>query len=109
MAPSDAVELIKQAYTIIAGAVVVPKMRSLSLVELAAIVAPGSSIVETGLRSTEKLHEDLVHEDELVLDKGAGFVLTERGQTGHRYTSYEAPRLSPADFRRMLSEAESYD
>jgi UDP-N-acetylglucosamine 4,6-dehydratase len=109
MAPSDAVALIKQAYTIIRGAIVVPKMRSLSLLELAAIVAPGCSIVETGLRSTEKLHEDLIHEDELVLDKGAGFVLTERGQLGHRYTSYEAPRLSAPAFRAMLGEAESYD
>jgi UDP-N-acetylglucosamine 4,6-dehydratase/5-epimerase len=109
MAPSDAVELMKQAYVIIDRAIVVPKMGALSLREMAAIIAPGAALHIVGLRSCEKQHEDLVHPDELALDKGAGYVLTAGGTPGHCYTSDTAPRLSREQFLAMLDEAESYD
>jgi UDP-N-acetylglucosamine 4,6-dehydratase len=109
MAPSDAVELIKQAYVIVDRAIVVPKMAALSLVELAGIVAPGADTTETGLRSCEKIHEDLIHADELASDKGAGFVLHARGTLGYQYTSDTAPRLTREQFLAMLQEAESYE
>lgn len=108
MAPSDAVALIQHAADIPSGTSIVPKMRSLSLVEMAEIVAPGADLVETGLRSTEKVHEDLIHEDELVRELPEHY-LVGQGALGHRYTSYDARRLTPAAFRAMLAEAEGYE
>ncbi len=110
MAESDAVALIQQAAGSIAGTITVPKMRSLTLVELASIVAPGADVVETGFRSVEKRHEDLVSADEISADAGDVFIIGHpQGSTGHRYTSYDAPRLMPAAFRSMLAEAEGHD
>ncbi len=110
MAESDAVALIQQASGAQAGTITVPKMRSLTLVELASIVAPGADVVETGFRSVEKRHEDLVSEDEISADAGDVFIIGHpQGSTGNWYTSYEAPRLMPAAFRSMLAEAESHE
>lgn len=106
MSERDAVKVIEQAYVIIDRAIVVPKMGALSIADMAQIVAPGAAHHVTGLRSVEKRHEDLVATDELALDKGAGYVLTEQGTRGHRYTSEIAPRLSRAQFLAMLQEAE---
>ena len=109
MAESDAVALIQRAATAFAGTVTIPKMRSLTLMELAGIVAPGADVVETGFRSVEKRHEDLVSADEQASDAGETFVLSDHGTTGNRYTSYDAPRLPPNAFRAMLAEAEAHE
>jgi UDP-N-acetylglucosamine 4,6-dehydratase/5-epimerase len=108
MAPSDAVRLIVWASEALPGTIAVPKMGALSLLEMADIIAPGSAVVEAGLRSCEKIHEDLVHEDELVTDLPRTYAVG-RGALGHRYTSDTAPRLSRTAFLAMLDEAESYD
>jgi UDP-N-acetylglucosamine 4,6-dehydratase len=109
MAESDAVKVIEEATRQETGAIVVPKMRSLSLREMAQIIAPDVPLRITGLRSIEKQHEDLVHPDELASETGQHFWLNARGTDGHTYTSYDAPRLSPAAFRSMLAEAEAHD
>lgn len=114
MAESDAVRVIEQAAQEMRCAIVVPKMRSLSLAELAHIIAPGAELKTTGLRSVEKRHEDLVHKDEPCIDRGDHFVLGlwsfhPQGTTGQRYTSYDAPRLTPNAFRAMLAEAEAHE
>jgi UDP-N-acetylglucosamine 4,6-dehydratase len=114
MAPSTAVELIVNAAQQDSG-IVVPKMAALSLVEMADIIAPGSDTTETGLRSCEKIHEDLIHEDEPVVDCGSVFMVgawhdvTTHSALGSRYTSDTAPRLSREAFLTMLEEAESYE
>lgn len=108
MAESDAVKLIQQAYTIVDRAIVVPKMGALSIADMARIVAPDRPHHITGLRSVEKRHEDLVHENEMADDRISGFILSDRGTTGHRYTSDTAPRLSADQFLAMLEEAESH-
>lgn len=108
LAPSDAVKLIVDAAYLAPGVVLVPKLGSLSIADLAAIVAPGAPLQTTGLRSIEKAHEDLVHPDELASETidqfRVGF-----GVRGHAYTSAEAPRLSAAAFLAMLEEAETYE
>jgi UDP-N-acetylglucosamine 4,6-dehydratase len=119
MAPSEAVDLIELAATQESGITVVPKMRSIELAVMADWIAPGAELVETGLRSCEKIHEDLVHLDELALDYGPwGFKLGHGGVTGFCYTSETslgltrpnvAPMLSRDQFLAMLAEAESYD
>jgi UDP-N-acetylglucosamine 4,6-dehydratase/5-epimerase len=110
MGESDAVDTIKHAATQAHGTITVPKMRSLTMAELAHIIAPEAEIQTIGLRSVEKRHEDLVHEDESAFDTWANFMIgVEGGTTGHSYTSYDAPRLTPAEFRRMLAEAEAHE
>jgi UDP-N-acetylglucosamine 4,6-dehydratase len=106
MGESDAVQLVTEATSRSQGVIIVPKMRSLSIAELAHIIAPGAELRTTGLRSIEKRHEDLVHEDEAAGETDDRFWLYPNGSLGHRYTSHDAPRLTPSAFRSMLAEAE---
>jgi UDP-N-acetylglucosamine 4,6-dehydratase len=108
MAPSEAVGLIARAATTPHASILVPKMSALALPDLVHIIAPGARTMESGLRSAEKLHEDLVHPDERADDTGAHYLIG-NGTTGHRYTSETAPRLTEAQFLAMLEEAESYE
>ena len=110
MGESDAVALIQQAAGALSGTITVPKMRSLSLREMAHIVAPGAELHTIGLRSVEKRHEDLLHTDESATDEGDVFIIGHpEGKAGRSYTSYDAPRLASAEFRRMLAEAEAHE
>lgn len=109
MAPSDAVRLISYAADVGApGTIWVPKMGALPVAELARIVCPGAKVAETGLRSTEKLHEDLVMSAE-VAQESTGYFCIGRGETGHSYTSHGARRLSADEFGRMLAEAQELE
>jgi UDP-N-acetylglucosamine 4,6-dehydratase len=109
MAPSDAVQAVVRAATLGIGETYVPRMRSLSLLEMADIIAPGATVREVGLRSTEKIHEDLIHPDEECMDDAdEGGYIVGNGHRGMSYTSYDAPRLTPSAFRGMLAEAERY-
>ena len=110
MAPSQAVELVALAAELDAGELLVPKMGMLSLPQLVHFVAPGAKTIETGLRSCEKLHEDLVHPDELAADHTDGYIIGGRdGTLGNRYTSNAVLGLTREQFLSMLAEAESYD
>lgn len=109
MGELEAVRVIEGATKLAPGSILVPKMRSLSLSELAAIVAPHAGLIETDFRSIEKLHEDLVQENERATSAALYFILSADGQTGLNYDSYDAPRLTPAAFRAMLAEAEAHE
>lgn len=110
MAESDAVKLIRHASTVEAGTVVIPAMSALPIAEMAQIIAPGADMIETGLRSCEKRHEDLVHPDEQAFTTTGHYYLDrDDGALGHSYTSEHAPRLSADQFRAMLQEAEAHD
>jgi UDP-N-acetylglucosamine 4,6-dehydratase len=107
MGESDAVDTIKYGAQQAHGTIAVPKMHSLSIAELAHIIAPGAELQTTGLRSIEKRHEDLIHEDEAALDTWSHFLINgPQGALGYTYTSHAAPRLTPSAFRAMLAEAE---
>lgn len=108
MAPSDAVALIEYAATLEHGLIAVPKMGSLSIREMAEIVAPGADVQTIGLRFAEKKHEDLVAVDEFVTETATHYLIG-RGKPGTRFTSYDTHRLTANAFRAMLHEAESYD
>ena len=108
MGESDAVKVIERAAQAPTGTIIIPKMRSLSLSELAHIIAPGNDLHEIGFRSVEKMHEDLIAADEVAWRLGDDyFMLARQGDSPDRiiYTSYDAPRLAAAEFRRMFSEA----
>lgn len=104
MGETEAVRTIEHAAEMPHATITVPKMRSLSLAELAEIVAPGCDTVEIGYRSIEKQHEDLVSADEASTETLSHFILG-AGRPGTSYTSYDAPRLTANQFRSMLSEA----
>lgn len=106
MTERDAVRTIEQAAVALDRHIVVPKMHALGIAAMAGYIAPGVGLFETGLRSTEKLHEDLVSPYELAQDCATGFVLGS-GQLGHAYTSEHAPLLSRAAFLAMLAESEA--
>lgn len=106
MSERDAVQCIEHAATAPAGSIYVPRMGALSIEDMAQFVVPGCDTIETGLRSTEKLHEDLVHPFERATKGTAFYYLRDDGELGHRYTSEIAPRLTKEQFLAMLSEAE---
>jgi len=88
------------------GSILIPKLGSLSLKDMAHIVAPGAGLDEIGWRSLEKRHEWLVHADECVEDLGDYYLEGGNGKLGQTYTSLYAPRLSREAFLAMLKEAE---
>lgn len=111
MAPSAAVDLIVRAARQIPGSILVPKVGSLPLYVMAQYIAPDAEQVEIGLRSIEKIHEDLVHWEEPSDDLGEHFLIHSGARDGHEYTSHGLSDqvLTREQFLAMLSEAESYD
>lgn len=108
MAPSAAVDLIVSAAYLPPSTILVPKMGSLRLADMAAIVAPGAAQQTIGWRSIEKAHEDLVHLDEPVSETLTHYRIG-FGERGTYYGSDIARRLTPNEFLTMLAEAETYD
>lgn len=109
MSEADAVETVVTAAMATAGRIFVPKMKALSVIEMAAILHPGAPTREIGLRSVEKLHEDLVHLDEPAREGPLCFFLAADGTAGYHYSSDIAPRLSADQFLRMLEIAEAHE
>jgi len=101
------------------GEIFVPKIPSMSMIELAQTVAPGCELHSVGIRPGEKLHESLLSEDEArnSIELQDMFVIQpaqswwqkhnwEGGRSlpeGFRYTSDTNPlRLTPEGLREML-------
>lgn len=107
MAPSAAVELVCYAAALPHGTIAVPKMGSLSLSEMASIIAPGAPQQTIGMRFAEKRHEDLVAVDEHATETVTHFLIGQ-GEPGRRYTSDMAKRIGTTAFLAMVEEAETY-
>lgn len=71
----------------------VPKMKSLKLTTLAAVLGEQCRIVEVGRRPGEKLHEWLIHQDEayLVRDFGSYYQLFENSHLAEASTGKRVP------------------
>ncbi len=102
MTPETAVDCIMKALELPHGSIYVPKMKSINIRFMAQIIALGSELVETGLRSMERLHEYLVSTDELATEHENHFIISPDGEMGHEYTSFNAERLTSQEFRIML-------
>jgi UDP-N-acetylglucosamine 4,6-dehydratase len=104
------------------GEIFVPKIPSMTLLEMANVVAPGCEIEYIGIRPGEKLHEVLVSEDEArnTVDAEDMYVVqpshpwwgaknwnhARRLPEGFRYTSdTNSRRLSRADLEQMIAPA----
>jgi UDP-N-acetylglucosamine 4,6-dehydratase len=105
MSVDDAVELIIFAQDFGQGVILVPKMEALKISEMANIIAPNAELVETGWRSVEKMHEDLVCRDERVIDLGHHFCIHPSYDGITSYNSKSADRISPSRFLDMLEIA----
>lgn len=103
MSPFDAVRAIEVSYNN-HGMVYVPKVAACSMVDLARSMFNNCKFNEIGLRSNEKIHEDLVSKHELSTDVGDS-ILIGRGGSGLSYSSDSARALDPIDFTRMMAEA----
>lgn len=107
MAPTDAVRLIERAYQeAISRTLWIPKMSALTIPALAEIICPGARHDEAGLRSLEKMHEDLVATDETGTEYLDRFCLHPNGDRGLHYDSATCPILMAEAFRAMLKDAE---
>lgn len=110
MAPRDAVALIVHAYQHpIPGGIWIPRMAALPVVMMAQYVCPRAVWRETGVRATEKRHEDLVHASEPVRAADDYLLLCADGTPGMRYTSDTAPMLTASAFATMLADAEALE
>lgn len=116
-----AVELVLRAFTRMSGGeLYVPKIPSMRIVDLAVAIAPRARLVETGIRPGEKLHEEMISQDDArrtyefddhyvvlpVLEKwGPG--VHEQGKPVPEDFSYRSDTntewLSPEDLRQLLS------
>lgn len=110
MSVDDAVDLVLAGLHAEPGTITVAKMHALPVQEMAQIVLDSMGLAGDtriiGLRSDEKLHEDLLHINEAVRDGGKYFVICSGGERGTRYTSNRAPRLSADAFLAMLALGE---
>jgi UDP-N-acetylglucosamine 4,6-dehydratase len=104
MSAQDAVALVCYALTLPAGTIAVPKMGALGIVEMAQMAIPGvHQFRETGLRSLEKLHEDLVHAHEQAIETDTHYLLRPTGgEMGYTYRSDTARQLTPDELLTML-------
>jgi UDP-N-acetylglucosamine 4,6-dehydratase len=61
----QAVEFVMESLNIMSGGeLYVPRIPSMKITELAKAVVPGASLVEIGMRPGEKLHEEMISEDD---------------------------------------------
>lgn len=118
MSPTDAVNLIDYVVTNrynTIRATVVPEVGSMSLATLAQGLFPGCELREIGLRSNEKIHEDLVAPTEFSKYADGKYFVTSAhtvagwASLGTSFTSQSARRLSIEEFRAMLDDAEDLE
>lgn len=98
----EAVELVRSAVEDLRGGeVLVPKLPSVKIVDLAAAVAPECEFHEVGIRPGEKLHETLVTAEEArhTIDLGKSFlILPERSWWAHEAWPAGTPLASDVPY-----------
>lgn len=114
ISPYGAVRIIERSYhELESGQIYIPKMKSLPVLEVLSSLFPGDRWTEVGLRSSEKLHEDLVSTNEPVIEKIDHFILTptntKGSELGKSWDSYRAPLLTRSEFDAIYHEAFEVD
>ena len=118
----EAVQFVVDSFDrMVGGELYVPKISSMRIMDLVEAIAPGSQTHEIGTRPGEKLHEEMISEDDSrrTLDLGDRYVILptiaewgfvapkgEAVEDGFAYRSDTNPEwLSVDDMRRLLEEA----
>lgn len=114
MSPLEAAQLAIEALDIAPGLVLVPKMESIRIIDMAHWALEGfedKHAVEVGRRSLEKLHEDLISPDEPVDEDEDVFLMgeSETAELGRSWTSDQAPHLAKSHFEQMTADALAVD
>lgn len=121
MRMTEAVRLVEYAAEHMRGGeVFIPKLRAISIAQLCDAIGPGHPVTEIGLRSREKLHEELVALEEArdTYDRGEVLLVQPPHRTWEdaspepgtrvpedfRYTSDRVPRIPAEELRAMLAE-----
>ncbi len=111
MSPYDAISLIQECLRMnYSGGILVPKVKALPIVGMARYLYPEAVLTISGLRSNEKMHEDLLHPLEFVEDIGNHFLIRSRkrmgnGTIGWTYRSNEVPLVTSEELHQMLRDA----
>lgn len=117
----EAVQFVVDSFDrMVGGELYVPKISSMRIMDLVEAIAPGSQTHEIGTRPGEKLHEEMISEDDSrrTLDLGDRYVILptiaewgfvapkgEAVEDGFAYRSDTNPEwLSVDDMRRLLEE-----
>lgn len=107
MSINSAVDLVLAGLREPHGTIRVARMRALSIADMLAAAGLADHPTRViGLRSDEKMHEDLIHADEPVQAHHNHFLITPAGRRGLTYDSATAPALDPGQFRAMLDYGE---
>lgn len=111
LSPETAVQMIVQRVSHLhQSGVWVPKVGAMAIRDLALALHPDATLVEVGLRSAEKLHEDLVAPQERSREIGhSAYVIDSAGAVGNSYTSQSAHQLNIRDFRNYLADAQELE
>ena len=108
MSINSAVDLVLSGLRAQHGDIWVAKMGALSIQDMIDVAGLGGHQVKViGLRSDEKMHEDLIHEDEPALAGAKFFAINKNGVRGIGYSSRTARKLRGDEFRAMLADAEA--
>ena len=102
---NDAVKLIMKSFEQEPGTLLVPKLPSYNVMDVAAVIAPKAEVKIIGLRANEKLHESMITENEspYVTESPTDYILKFNGPSSHprfEYSSGGQKMLS----REMLRE-----
>jgi UDP-N-acetylglucosamine 4,6-dehydratase len=106
LSPTDAVNLITQRVSHqYQSGILVPRVKAMGVLDLAHSLHPEWPVEIVGLRSAEKIHEDLIAPNELAREAKDFYVIDKDGQPGLSYTSLNAEKLTAADFMGLLADA----
>jgi UDP-N-acetylglucosamine 4,6-dehydratase len=111
MTPQQAVELVSTAIGLDHGDILVPRMKSCTMGELAQWLFPGSKTAQTGKRSQEKSSEDLVHAEERFDPHGQKFLqLSEHGSESFPdgYSTLTCDRFTESELVGLYDEAKKF-
>lgn len=113
LSPNEAVDLIDLSQKLQSGEILIPKLKSLDIVTVAKYIFPENAdydVAHIGLRPGEKIHEELLTEEEteFSVDSEGFYIL--RPTTAvkpdnivpYSYNSYGAPRFSREEFLELL-------
>jgi UDP-N-acetylglucosamine 4,6-dehydratase len=116
LSPSNAVDLIESCIRLESGNILIPKMKSLSILKLAQYIIGGSlegMMENIPLRPGEKMHETLLTRDEtdFAIETDEHFILAPSTSTRNDnekavlpYSSDTAPRLSQEELMGLLQD-----
>lgn len=106
LSAAHAVQIIERALVLGNHAdIIVPKLKSIRITDLAEYLYPGYPTDDIGTRSTEKNQEDLVSDDETVVNEDVNYyVLGPGGKQGVIYRSDMCDTITEREFAQILRE-----